>query len=438
VAAAGELVLLSDYFGPGGATTGGAGIAALDSFEALAARGARVRMVGGYLPVEASAHRTSVETLGGADLRPGGARSALKAIYNPDSRRRLAAFLADLDPATTVIVLHQWTRWLTPSALGLLSAFPLMVYMHDYFWLCPNGAYYNFRSEKPCALTPMGPRCMASACDRAGYGHKLVRLARHAAKGALVHGDPSRRLFLHVSELSRRTGVRLAPAETHEVLHNPLPSPLVSTRDPPPGSVIYDVGYFGRLEPEKGVMDLCRAVRHSGRRALFVGSGSLAAEIAAMLGPAAVVGWADRPLALELMRQCRTVALPSRWPETWGLVAAEALALARPALVSRRAGSAELVERFGGGETFDPGEPGELLHALDRLLKQAPDAAAMAAVADKVREALSPDLHAQRLIDLAKARWDVDVQAAPSRRRPQATPMQAPICPALRTSPGRA
>ena len=47
--APGRLVYLSDYFGPGGAATGGAGIAALDSFDALVGLGARVQMIGGYL-----------------------------------------------------------------------------------------------------------------------------------------------------------------------------------------------------------------------------------------------------------------------------------------------------------------------------------------------------------------------------------------------------
>lgn len=414
--APGRLVYLSDYFGPGGAATGGAGIAALESFEAVAALGARVQLVSGYFAPESLRGRDGVKVLGGQDLRSGGRLSALKAVYNADARGRLAPLLADLDPATTVIVLHQWTRWLSPAALGLLSRFKLLVYMHDYFWICPNGAYYDFRKAQPCTLTPMSLGCIAARCDRAGYGQKLGRVARQAMKALVSGGDPSQRAFLHISERSRETVAHLTPGERHRVLYNPLRLPMpneAATREP----ADYDVGYFGRLEPEKGVLDLCEAVRRSGRRALFVGSGAGSDAIAFTLGPGAVQGWADPAEALRLMGRCRVVALPSRWPETWGLVAPEALASGRPVLVSRRAGSAELVRRFGGGEVFDPDHPGELAERLERLLQRPPSAAVMARVALDVRRVLAPEVHGRRLAGLVAELWGIDVLPA---RRPGA------------------
>ncbi len=432
----GRLVYLSDYFGAGGAATGGAGIAALESFEALVALGARVQLISGYLAPEGMAGRDDVDVLGGEDLRAaGGALSALKAIYNPDARRQLAPLLADLDPATTVIVLHQWTRWLSPSVIGLLSRYKLLVYMHDYFWLCPNGAYYNFREARPCTLPPMGLACLAAQCDRTGYGHKLGRLARQAMKALVSGGDPSQRAFLHISELSRQTAVGLAPLERHRVVHNPLSLPFAC--DPHVHETTeYDVGYFGRLEPEKGVMDLCETVRRSGRRAVFVGSGALAPAIAAMLGPEAVIDWADHATVLRLMRRCRTVALPSRWPETWGLVTAEALALERPVLVSRRAGSADLVRRFGGGEVFDPDDPGALGTALERLLQQPPTPAVMGRVAREVRRALSPQTHGRQLTSLVADLWNIDVMASSRPIVPlRSGPLMEPLMPA--SAPGR-
>jgi glycosyltransferase involved in cell wall biosynthesis len=418
----GRLVYLSDYFGPGGAATGGAGIAALESFEALAAMRARVQLVSGYLAPDAMAGREDVDLLGGEDLRARRGWSALKAVYNPDARRRLAPLLEDLDPATTVVVLHQWTRWLSPSALGLVAKFKLLVYMHDYFWMCPNGAYYNFREAQPCTLSPMGPRCIATDCDRAGYGQKLGRLARQAMKILVEGGDPSHRAFLHISELSRRTAAGLAPLERHSVVHNPLTLPPIP--DPrTPEREVYDVGYFGRLEPEKGVLDLCEAVRRGGRRALFVGSGAASAEIVAALGPQAVVDWADQATAFDLMQRCRTIALPSRWPETWGLVTAEALASGRPVLVSSRAGSADLVRRFGGGLVFDPDRPGHLAARLQELLHGPPTPAVMARVARDVRRALAPETHGRRLVSLVADLWGLDVLAA-SRRSAGAQPAQ--------------
>ncbi len=418
----GRLVFLSDYFGAGGAATGGAGIASLNSFEILAGMGAQVQLVSGYFTPDDVARRPDVTQMGGEDLRAGAGvagAAGLKAIYNPASRRALAPFLDGLDPADTVIILHQWTRWLSPSVIGLLSRFRLLVYMHDYFWFCPNGAYYNFRTQQPCALKPMGVGCIACACDRSGYAHKLGRVARQALKGLAMSGPPSRRAFLHISELSRKMASELLPGETHRLVHNPLPhalltGPVRATRAP-----AYDVGYFGRLEPEKGVMDLCEAVQQSGRRAVFVGSGSLAAELSARLGPGAVIDWAGHADALALMQRCRVVALPSRWPETWGLVVAEAMAQGRTVLVSSRAGASELVERFGAGAVFDPGQPGALDAALERLLR-APAALAQTrpAAVHAVRGFLDPGLHGRRILDTVAELWDLDVGPRGVRPRP--------------------
>lgn len=418
----GRLLYLSDYFGAGGAATGGAGIAALQSYEAVRGRGADVSLLAGHHAPTAMVAAGEAMLLGGRDLRAGSPLGAAAAIYHPESRRRVSAALAAFDPAETVVVLHQWTRWLSPSVMDLLRPYRLMVYMHDYFWACPNGAYYDFQEARPCTRAPMGARCLIAQCDRAGRLHKLVRVARQAVRLLLEGGDPERRLMLSLSEPARRTAERLLPAEEHAVVHNPLPAAPARLPAPPPAPPRHDIGYFGRLEPEKGVGDLVAALERTGRRGLFVGAGSLAPAIAETLGPAAVVDWVDPDAALALMRACRTVVLPSRWPETWGLVVAEAMAQGRPVVVSDRAGSAELVERFAGGATFTPDTPGGLDAALERTLARGDPPAA---VATAVRGFLSPERHGERVLALAAERWGLDVRRAARSPAAAAVPLAA-------------
>ena len=256
----------------------------------------------------------------------------------------------------------------------------------------------------------MGLGCITCACDRSSYAHKLGRVARQATKNLMTSAPSAERAFLHISESSRQMAGDLLAGEVHRLVHNPLPSTLVAGVAPAVETPLYDVGYFGRLEPEKGVMDLCEAVLASGRRAVFVGSGSLGGPVAAKLGDDAVIDWASHEEALGLMRQCRVVALPSRWPETWGLVVAEAMAQGRPVLVSSRAGAAELVGRFGGGAIFDPGQPGALGEALESLLQnQAATPHAQLTTARAVQSFLDPGLHGRRLIDIVAELWDLDV-----------------------------
>ena len=398
----GRIVLLSDYIGGEGPGSGGAGHAALDSFRALRAAGADVRAIAGF-GGEDGAAPPGVTHLGGGDLRGAGAAGMLRAIYNPAARRALARALADADPDTTLVVVHQWTRYLSPAALGIASRFPTMIYMHDYFWTCPNGGYYDFRQDRPCDRQPMGMRCLAADCDRGGRLHKGGRVARQAVRMATSGGHPARRLFLHLSEQAQRTAKPLLPGQRHAVLYNPLPLPAPP---PPPATPTYDVGYFGRLERDKGVAMLAAAIGGAGVTGLFVGQGSLAPLVAATPGVTHRT-WQPRAAIAAAMRSCRIVVLPSLWNETWGLIVPEAMAAGVPVLVSARAGAAELVRRFGGGQVFDPGRPDALPMQLAQMLA-APDAPTQRREA--LRAFLSPERHAARIMQLAASHFGLDLR----------------------------
>ena len=415
----GRAIILSDYVGGDGAATGGAGHAVLASYRALNAAGVDVRVIAGFGPVPTGEPGRFV-SLGGTDLREGGGAAALRAIYNPAARARLHEALRDEVPGRTVIILHQWTRYLSPAVMGLLAGFRLMVYMHDYFWACPNGAYYDFRAETPCARRPMGGDCVSANCDRQGRLRKLGRVARQAALIATKPGPAGNRLCLHLSDMARATIAPLLPDDRHAVIRNPQ----TIAPDPPtsPGAARYDIGYFGRLEPEKGVAMLVEAVGQLGVSGLFVGRGALEDMIADRPG-CEHRPWQPREAMRAAMRACRVVVLPSRWRETWGLIVPEAMAAGVPVLVSARAGSAELVERFGGGASFDPGVAGDLEAKLLAMLGADADGR-RAAVRDwsGFRDFLSAERHAERIVALAAQHWGIDLRRSVSARlRPAAS-----------------
>jgi glycosyltransferase involved in cell wall biosynthesis len=404
----GRAVILSDYVGGEGAASGGAGHAALDSYRALRDAGAEVRVVAGFGRPDAI-EPARLASLGGGDLRAGGRAAALKTIYNSAAADALTTELASEDPDTTLVIVHQWTRYLTPAALRVVQRFPTMVYMHDYFWACPNGIYYDFQEERPCDRRPMGVRCVTANCDRQGRVEKLGRIARQATRMAVAPRRGSRRLFLHLSEQAHRTAAPLLPGERHAILYNPLTLPERLPAAPTPR---FDVGYFGRLEADKGVPMLADAVAALGLTGLFVGQGSCEPMLAATPG-IEHRAWQPRDSMAAAMRDCGLVVLPSRWHETWGLIVPEAMAAGVPVLVSALAGSAELVRRFGGGATFDPGVPGD----LETKLAAVRPSAITPERYDAMRAFLSPERHAARIMNLARSQFGLDLVAAPVRPR---------------------
>jgi glycosyltransferase involved in cell wall biosynthesis len=414
----GRAVILSDYIGGEGAASGGAGHAALDSYRALRAAGAEVRVVAGFGDAPATGSGR-FDTLDGSDLREGGVEGVARAIWNPQARQRLSAALAGADTDTTLIIIHQWTRYLSPAALGIASRYPTMVYMHDYFWACPNGIYFDFPENRPCDRQPMHARCLSADCDRRGRVQKLGRVVRQATRMMATRTDPERRLFLHLSEQAQRTAAPLLPGQRHAILYNPLIMPVAPL--PPPAGPTYDVGYFGRLETDKGVGMLLQTLVEQGLTGLFVGQGSLEERVASSTG-IDHRAWQPREAIATAMRSCRIVVLPSLWHETWGLIVPEAMAAGVPVLVSARAGSAELVRRFSGGAIFDPGRPGDLARKLEDLLAMAPAPKAQRAA---LRAFLSPERHAQRLMSLAQSAFGLDLSGS-------AKALTAPAVPRVR------
>ncbi|MEX2195827.1 MAG: glycosyltransferase family 4 protein [Thermoleophilaceae bacterium] len=174
------------------------------------------------------------------------------------------------------------------------------------------------------------------------------------------------------------------------------------------------VGFVGRVEPRKGVLDLLRAApvlleRRPDARIVIVGDDELGASrgyrdearaLASGIGERVLLTGAV-PEANRLMAWFDVLAVPSL-VEPFGTVAAEALAAGTPVVATRSGGMAEYVVEGRNGALVDPGDPPGLAGALDRVLADAEalgatgreDAARFAsdrvasAVADALGEAL--------------------------------------------------
>ena len=143
------------------------------------------------------------------------------------------------------------------------------------------------------------------------------------------------------------------------------------------------VGFVGRIEPRKGVLDLLRAApalfeRRPDARIVIVGDDELGASAvyrdevrraAAQLGERVLLLGAV-PEANRLMPWFDALCVPSR-VEPFGTVAAEALAAGTPVVATRSGGMAEYVADGRTGALVEPGDVAALADALDRVLADA-------------------------------------------------------------------
>jgi glycogen(starch) synthase len=136
--------------------------------------------------------------------------------------------------------------------------------------------------------------------------------------------------------------------------------------------------FAGRLEHEKGVQTLLRALPYVARRLPWVrlrvvGRGTYAKELRGLaaglgvLGRARFDGWVDAGRLRELYTSSDAVVVPSVY-EPFGLVALEAMACGVPVVAADTGGLRELVQDEVTGLRFPPGEPQVLANALIRVL----------------------------------------------------------------------
>ena len=148
-----------------------------------------------------------------------------------------------------------------------------------------------------------------------------------------------------------------------------------------------------RLAPEKGIDIAIDACRLAARPLVVAGDGPELDALRARAGDGDVrfTGRVQGE-ALERLRAGASLAIvPSRSAETFGMVAAEAMAAAIPVVASRIGALPELVDE---GALVEPGDAGELAQAIERLWG---DTSAAQRGRARVGELCSPEVVAQGL-----------------------------------------
>jgi glycosyltransferase involved in cell wall biosynthesis len=345
---------------------GGASRVAIDEAVGLRALGLDVTFLGATGPVCAELLDNGVRTicLEQPDIGNVGAHpmAAIHSLWNQAAYRSTRTVLATLDPARTMVHLHGYTKSLTatPALAAQRAGFSRICTLHDFFAACPNGAFFDYRLQRPCTVAALSWDCASRNCDKRHVAHKAWRVARGVIQRDIVRFPRSVRNFI---TLSRRSADLLRPYLPGDARLFPLANPIGI-----PPSPAVDAGrnavtvMVGRLDQEKGVALAIAAAEEAGVRIVFVGDGPLrgAAEAAGH----SVTGWLSPDGVRSQLEQARCLLFPSLWYETFGLVVQEAAARGVPAIVSDIAAPSEWVRDGQTGWVFPSGDADALAQAM--------------------------------------------------------------------------
>jgi glycosyltransferase involved in cell wall biosynthesis len=341
------------------------------------------------------------------------ARSAAPSALRSSAHFAVGVEERGLDAAMTD--LHAWrpdlafSHNMAPLEVDrrLIDRWPVVKMLHGYFGTCVSGLkMHAFPSARACGRT-FGPACLALY---------FPRRCGQLAPGAMMQGyrwaNEQRALFSRYAAVvvaSEHMGGEMARhGVSHERLHVLTLFSTMRTDAIAGGEEADTVLFAGRMTSLKGgdvlIRAAARATRLLGRpvRLLMAGDGpqkeawrSLASSLRVELE---LTGWVARDDRPRVYGRGVLVAVPSLWPEPFGLVGLETASLGRPAIAFDVGGIRDWLTDGWNGRLVDPGAGEEgLASALASLLGNAAERERMGRRALEVSRRMSLAAHIEHL-----------------------------------------
>jgi glycosyltransferase involved in cell wall biosynthesis len=256
----------------------------------------------------------------------------------------------------------------------LQERYPTVRSLHSFGFGCASGERY-FRGGAICTRAH-GPGCLANLLGK-GCAHRVdvrpqlghffevnerLPLIR-AARAVVVYSE-----FVHSTALVNG----IEQARSHVIpycVDRPSRSlPQVEART---------VSYIGRINRSKGLDVLLQALagaQSAWDDLLVVGDGwyrERCERLSRRLGidrRVEFLGWRQKKEIVQIIRSSRVIAVPSRWPEPFGVVGIEAMAQSRPVVASKVGGIPDWLDDGETGLLVPAGNPAALAAAITSVL----------------------------------------------------------------------
>jgi glycosyltransferase involved in cell wall biosynthesis len=292
--------------------------------------------------------------------------TATHILWSGDARRALKNRIKAFEP--DVVHIHSISHQLSASVLySVPKNTPVVMTLHDYKLAAP--CYLLLRDSKPCT------ECIGLKVPLPAIRYRCVKNSRLASlicsTEQILHLRPfqtkiDRFIAPSTFAASLLKDSRAVSKDRISVVPHGVPT---SQRIAKPSESRRFV-FVGRLSPEKGLQDLLAAWEMSGigKRGYkldIVGDHPTAISFDETDPSVIRHGWLDRSGIETILSAARCVVVPSLCYETFGLVAAEALATGLPIITASSGALTALVTDSAAGALFEPGDRNALAQLLE-------------------------------------------------------------------------
>jgi len=300
---------------------------------------------------------------------------------------------------------------------ALLASYPTVLYAHNFDPTCPTGRKYYAFPKPQCCSRKLGAMCLVLHYPRRCGGLDPSTMWRRYRRHAQLNAQLTQyRAVLVASNYMHQEFLRngVSPQKLHLVTlpsTDSLPADAAPVRRTPGGRILF----VGRLTDLKGTDYLIRAIPLAGEKLgrpltlTVAGDGPERPNLERLARrlnvPVEYAGWVRTRQKLDLMRQADLLAVPSLWPEPFGLVGIEAGALGLPAVAYAVGGIPDwlIVGESGELAPSDPPTPAGLADAMIRALADPTHHARLCLGAWKIARRFNMKNHIARLEPILSA-----------------------------------
>lgn len=359
-----NIVIVNDW----GCIEGGAANVAINTAIALASQ-YNVYLFCAVKPIEPRLEEAGVQVICVDKIDvlhdPSRIHAIANGIWDRQVEKNFENMLFKLNKNETIVHVHTWTKALSSSVFSVTSklAFHVVVTLHDFFCFCPNGGFYNYKSNHICHQKPMSLGCILTNCDARSYPQKLWRVLRMATQNKVLWSN-HKLSFISISNLTDKVCV---PLINHRAKVYNLKDP-VDIKEQTPNDIINNDYYIcmSRLSPEKGTELFCRAISELGFKGIVMGDGYLKNELQKKYPNVIFTGWVTGEEKEKYFRKAKCFVFTSLWYETFGLAVAEAKSYGIPCIVPDECAASEQVDDSKTGYIFKTGNLESLKSTLQK------------------------------------------------------------------------
>lgn len=353
-----------------GAITGGAAKVAIDTAIGLSNKGYKVTYLCGKGPIEPTLKNSvdKVICLNQSDILSEKSRvkAALQGIWNKKSYNELYSYLKTLDLDNTIVHIHGYSHVLSSSIIKACNDCSItpFITLHEYFSVCPNGGFFNFKKNAICKKSPMSLNCVLCNCDARNYQQKLYRVVRQLCQDKYIRYN-NKIKFIYISDFSLSKMNNYLSSRNFYYVHNPVTNYKNTANTNSTINKDYYI-FVGRISQEKGCDLFCEALKRLSLKGIVVGEGPLKEKLENDYDNVEFVGWKTKNEIQDFYLHAKALVFPTRWYETDGLVVQEALSAGVQCIVADECASKDYIVDGVNGYLFKSGDLQSLIETIKK------------------------------------------------------------------------